>query len=185
MEVFPRSHPYDEDMPIRFMTLIMALVLSASFAEEPRLDTDYVFKPLVDTSQEQGNTSEHEVPVSTEPVNKPPLVLQGKVQTLQEAIVSEKDTVDWYGWYLNARNYLSRTGGLDCPLGTPIKFYRDGRIEPITVDGICRASLIGRAFPLPEATKLDALILPVRSSSAPPASPAEIYKRIQQLQQYK
>ena len=115
------------------------------------------------------------VPVS----DNGPRMLTGKVQTLQEAIESESGNVDWYAWYLSARAYLGRTGGLQCALGTPIKFYRNGQIEALSFNPLCQASVAGRRFPLPPKTKLEALILPVRAGEGPPASPEEIYTRIQ------
>jgi hypothetical protein len=104
-------------------------------------------------------------------------ILTGQVQTLQQAIVSEND-VDWYAWYLSARDYLGRMGGLQCALGTPIKFYRDGRIEALSFNPLCQDSVAGRYFPLPANTRLDAIILPVRPGEGPPASRDEIYSRI-------
>lgn len=168
-------------------------------AESPTLEAEPFFKPLVDTSfvpqtlepvtltpQDSpqnpplaGRAQRHgEVPVSDAPLTGPTKVLTGKVQTLQQAIDSERDVVDWYSWYLSAREYISQTGGLRCALGTPIKFYRTGKMEALTFDTNCIASVTGRRFPLPPKTSLDALILPVRSGQGPPASPAEIYSRI-------
>lgn len=108
-----------------------------------------------------------------------PRMLTGKVQTLQEAMESESGKVDWYAWYLSARDYLGRTGGLQCALGTPIKFNRSGQIEALSFNPLCQASVAGRRFPLPPKTRLEALILPVRPGEGPPASPEEIYTRIQ------
>ena len=105
-------------------------------------------------------------------------MITGQVQTLQQAMQSESGQVDWYAWYLAARQYLGQTGGLQCALGTPIKFYRNGEIEAMSFNPICQASVLGRRFPLPPQTKLDALILPVRSGEGPPATPEEIYHRI-------
>lgn len=112
-------------------------------------------------------------------------LLTGQVQTLQEAMESEKDTVNWYGWYMACREYLARTGGLQCDLGTPIKFHRDGRIEALTMEPRCLSSSSWRRFALPRQTKLDAIILPVRQGNAPPATPAEILSRIQAYEQEK
>ncbi|WP_303673439.1 hypothetical protein [Vampirovibrio chlorellavorus] len=158
-------------------------------------DVESFFKPLVDTSQtqpelepvtltpleakvqKQGQKQGEqpgEVPVS----NAPTKILTGKVQTLQQAIESERDVVNWYAWYLSAREYIGQTGGLRCSLGTPIKFYRSGKMEALTFDTNCIASVTGRRFPLPANTSLDALILPVRSGQGPPASRDEIYSRI-------
>jgi hypothetical protein len=170
-----------------FACLLALISAPFSLAESPALDTDTLLKPLVDTSQPttlQGNVAQkHMLPVNdTSPAPGKPLVLTGKVQTLQQAIESEKDTVDWYGWYLSARDYLSQTGGLRCALGTPIKFYKNGLIEALTFDPHCIASVSGRHFPLPANTQLDALILPVRPGQGPPASRQEIYSRVHALQ---
>jgi hypothetical protein len=154
-------------------------------------ESEPFFKPLVDTSQVQPELEpvtltpleanvykqgekQGEIPVS----NAPTKILTGKVQTLQQAIESERDVVNWYAWYLSAREYIGQTGGLRCRLGTPIKFYRSGKMEALTFDTNCIASVTGRRFPLPANTSLDALILPVRSGQGPPASRDEIYSRI-------
>ncbi len=166
-----------------------------TLAEGTVQDAESFFKPLVDTSQiqpelepvtltpleakvqkqgEKQGEMQGEVPVS----NAPTKILTGKVQTLQQAIESERDVVNWYAWYLSAREYIGQTGGLRCSLGTPIKFYRSGKMEALTFDTNCIASVTGRRFPLPLNTSLDALILPVRSGQGPPASRDEIYSRI-------
>jgi hypothetical protein len=163
--------------------LLMLGVFCASLAhaaEQAQLDTDDMLKPLVDTrpstpaSLQGGIGKQGQAPSAA----RQPLIITGKVQTLQQAIESEKDTVDWYAWYLGARAYLGQTGGLHCAFGTPIKFYRNGQIEAMSFDPDCQASVVGRSFPLPAKTKLDALILPVRNGQAPPASPQELYSRI-------
>ncbi|WMU93357.1 hypothetical protein EMOOHJMP_00164 [Microcystis phage MaAM05] len=164
-------------------------------AEGTVQESEPFFKPLVDTSQvqpelepvtltpleahvekqgEKQGQMPGEIPVS----NAPTKILTGKVQTLQQAIESERDVVNWYAWYLSAREYIGQTGGLRCSLGTPIKFYRSGKMEALTFDTNCIASVTGRRFPLPANTSLDALILPVRSGQGPPASRDEIYSRI-------
>lgn len=178
--------------------LLLSVSSSLCFATElPQLDLDPnqgpFLKPLVDTTSPspagttqttlQGKAeSTGTIPVNDNSAPSKTLILTGKVQTLQEAIQSEKDTVDWYAWYLSAREYLGRSGGLRCPLGTPIKFYRNGRIEAMSFDPYCIASVSGKFFLLPQNTKLDALILPVRPGKGPPASPEEINARIQSLQ---
>lgn len=107
------------------------------------------------------------------------VVLSGKIQTLQQAIQSEKGLVDWYAWYLSVREYLSQTGGLnECALGTEIVFYKNGRIEAHSSDPRCRATVMWRRYALPRNTQLDALILPVRRGSDI-ASPEEIYTRVE------
>jgi hypothetical protein len=100
------------------------------------------------------------------------------VKTYQEAATLEQD-IDWYAWYLSIRKYLDATGGLNhCVVGTPIKIYKQGRIEALSPDPLCRISVSWRHFPLPANTRLDALILPVRSGKLPPASPQELRNRI-------
>jgi hypothetical protein len=171
-------------------------VYSAGDLPQLDLETDQsqFLKPLVDTAppdavnpnpagslQEplQGKAERTgTIPVNDNAAPAKTLVLTGKVQTLQEAIQSEKDTVDWYAWYLAARDYLGSFGGLRCPLGTPIKFYKNGRIEAMSFDPYCIASVSGKYFLLPQNTKLDALILPVRPGQGPPASPEEINARV-------
>lgn len=157
------------------------------------------FKPLVDSQhidktpipaplRGQASRQKEYIPVNVSPPEakldqpKPTTMITGKVQTLQQAIQSERDIVDWYGWYLAARSYLAGTGGIHCELGTAIKFYRNGYIEALSNEPACLGSLMGRRFPLPAKTRLDALILPVRSGSGPAASREEIYSRIQGLQ---
>lgn len=143
--------------------LLGALLLPWATAQQ--LQPDPVLAPLFDT------------PASSEK----PLVLQGSVKTL-DAAISEEVSVDWYGWYMRARSYLAATGGLPCQLGTTIKFHRTGRLEAMTDDPVCRSSLRGRVFPLPRNTELQALLLPVRQGSAPPASREEFLKRVQSQQ---
>ncbi len=186
-------------LKIRFLSLFLAGLMAcsagvvATFAQsgQPQLDTDPVFKPLMDTSRQHPDGGEKTLEGSVEkqgeiPVNtgERPRILQGGVQTLQQAIELETD-IDWYTWYLTAREYLSRTGGLQCPLGTSIKFHKTGKIEAMTPDAICMASVAGRNFPLPKKTRLSALILPFRNGNAPPATPDELYSRINALKRIK
>jgi hypothetical protein len=162
-------------------------------ADLPEMDYGQMLKPLVDTtgkSPSAGGYSKvsedslyghaNQQSETQSPSPQKPLVLSGKIETLQQAIESERNTVDWYAWYLAARDYLSRTGGLQCALGTPIKFYRNGEMEALTDELRCRASMLNRNFPLPPRTRLDAVILPVRRGTAPPASPDELYSRIRE-----
>lgn len=156
------------------------------------MDSSQLLQPLVDTPTPspgstlaplQGKAEKNgTIPVNDAGSSSQSMMITGKVQTLQEAIESEKDTVNWYAWYLAARAYLGRTGGLRCPLGTPIKFYKNGRIEAMSFDPYCIASVTGRRFLLPQNTKLEALILPVRPGQGPPASPEEINARVKSLQ---
>lgn len=165
---------------------LISLLGGSAGAVQPdvALDSEPFFKPLVDTSKRQdaqplqpleGRAEKQgDIPVNH---NSGPLIT-GKVQTLQQAIDSERDGVDWYAWYMSARGYIGNTGGLRCALGTPIKFYRNGKMEALTFDTGCIASVQGRRFPLPANTSLDALILPVRPGEGPPATRDEIYSRI-------
>lgn len=170
--------------------LLTAFAFPVCRAESPAFDTDPLLKPLVDTSHSNSSSSTLQgkaerngmIPVNETPAPSKTLILTGKVQTLQQAIESEKDTVDWYGWYLSAREYLSQTGGLNCALGTPIKFYKNGQIEAMSFDPHCLNSVSGRHYPLPKNTQLDALILPVRPGQGPPASRQEIDSRVHSLQ---
>jgi hypothetical protein len=161
-------------------------IVSPVFSAYGQLDTDEILKPLVDTRSQsnssqpiQGNVYKEQSGFpSQQPKGEPMLKIQ--VKTYQEAVILEKNTVDWYAWYLAVRSYLNQTGGLnDCVLGTPIKIYKQGRIEALSPDPICRVSVGWRKFPLPRNTQLDALILPVRSGKLPPASPDELQNRIQ------
>lgn len=141
--------------------------------------------PLYGSAQEL--EEDPAVPASNEavqPVNNSPqrgengrFVLQGSIQTLEAAISAEKDSVDWYNWYLNARKYISKRGGLACPSGTLLTFKKNGQVEAKTLDPRCLLSIEGMNYPLPQNTVLDAVILPVRSSILPPATPTEIYQR--------
>lgn len=156
------------------LAIAFAVLLSAGMAMAQQLDTSELptpeFRPLVDTA---GVTTQAPVNASSQKIT-----LTGKVQTLQDAIASETD-VNWYAWYLACRAYLSQSGGLHCSIGTEIKFFRNGRMMPLTSDPVCLASATGRRFPLPQQTQLDALILPVRNGKAPPVSRDELYDRIQ------
>ena len=139
----------------------------------------YEFKPLVDRSQETPQLDDATMKnIYGEPAGTTPFVLTGRVENLENAIRIEHDEVDWYGWYLGARSYLSKWGGLDCEAGTPIKFYRNGVIEVDSVDLACQHSVAGKIFPLPAGTQLDAVILPVRLGKLPPASQPELFNHI-------
>ena len=156
-------------------TLIFCLPVAGaqSFPPMPS-DPELMLKPLVDRSGDpKDNEAEQTAP---QPVS--PKVITGQVKSLQQATLDERGLVDWYAWYLAAREYLGRMGGLQCALGTPIKFYRGGRIEAISFSPVCQASVAGRFFPLPAKTRLGAVILPVRAAESPPANPQEIYNRI-------
>jgi hypothetical protein len=146
-------------------------------------------KPLVDHSHDAPlpnppgfhdasytNATQREKPKSS--TSQKPFILSGRIESLENAIQIEHGEVDWYNWYLSARAYLSKLGGLDCLPGTPIKFYRNGIMEVQTPDMLCQNSVIGKCFPLPQMTHLDAIILPVRRGVIPPASRDELYNHI-------
>jgi hypothetical protein len=105
----------------------------------------------------------------------PKITLKGNITTLDTALIQEADTVDWYGWYMGCRKYLILTGGIQCPVGTKIRFNRGGLMTPYSNDSDCIQSVLSKRFPLPTNTKLEGIILPVRSSRVPPASPQELY----------
>lgn len=109
-----------------------------------------------------------------------PKVIKGSVSTLEAAIEEEGETIDWYAWYLSAREYLKLTGGFQCPLRTEIRFYRTGRITAVSNDPFCARSAAIKHFPLPEGTKVKVLILPVRSPLEDPATRDEILRRAQE-----
>jgi hypothetical protein len=105
----------------------------------------------------------------------PKITLKGNITTLDTALIQEADTVDWYGWYMACRKYLILTGGIQCPVGTKIRFNKGGLMTPYSNDTDCIQSVLSKRFPLPTNTKLEGVILPVRSSRVPPASPQELY----------
>ena len=100
-------------------------------------------------------------------------LLTGSVSTL-EAAITEESNVDWYGWYMRARDYFTTHGGLSCQTGTPLTFYRNGYLKADNMTPACQRSLMGKRFPLPAATRLEAVVLPVRPGTAPPASREEL-----------
>jgi hypothetical protein len=102
-------------------------------------------------------------------------ILSGTV-SLQSAMAAEQGRVDWYGWYLKARQYIASHGGLRCEHGTPILFRKTGQMSAMTNDPMCQASTISKRFPLPVGTHVDTLILPTRPGAAPPASPEELMR---------
>ena len=181
-----------ETMRIRFpiLNLLLAgcLCITGSLSHAQELDTSDLqgtvkkqSGPPYDTSQYNFSKLE---PTPEEMQPEPAkTVLTIRVQTLQDAILSEKGSVDWYGWYLAARTYLRSTGGLgNCQPGTNLKFYKDGQILPETLDPMCTASLAGRSFPLPRDTQLEALLLVIRTGDKTvpaPLSPDQLYSRIE------
>ncbi|MDX2084823.1 MAG: hypothetical protein SFZ03_05480 [Candidatus Melainabacteria bacterium] len=107
------------------------------------------------------------------------VALQGSV-SLDAAMVAEAGQVDWYRWYLSARQYLKSMGGLRCTEGTRIVFYRNGRIQALSQDPFCQISAMSKQFPLPQHTQVQAVVLPTRQSSRPPASPQELIDYVRQ-----
>jgi hypothetical protein len=114
-------------------------------------------------------------PSSTSKTPTPKITLKGNITTLDTALIQEADTVDWYGWYMACRKYLILTGGIQCSVGTKIRFNRGGLMTPYSSDPDCVQSVLSKRFPLPTNTKLEGVILPVRSSRVPPASLQELY----------
>lgn len=140
--------------------------------EDPSLVPLHQNKPTI-----HGNTQENRNPAhsGTFSTGGSRTVLKGNITTLDTALVQEKDTVDWYGWYMACREYLLATGGLNCSIGALIRFNRNGQMTSLTPEPGCMMSVARKRFPLPPETKLDAIILPVRSGKARPATPEELY----------
>lgn len=160
---------------IAVLSILSGTAVPSSYGISPQLDLDKLLKlapSLPEMAPLQGSVQKQQV--QTEP-----LTLKIQIKTFKEAVIVEKDLVDWYGWYLSVRKYLAATGGLSrCPIGTPIKFYKQGQIEAISSNLSCQLSVRGRNFPLPANTQLDVLILPVRPGKLPPASLEEIHHHI-------
>jgi hypothetical protein len=159
-----------------------AIEVAQSTNALPDFSADPLLKPLVDRS---GEKPSEDIPSSYSPgqntaTSKPqaPKMLTGRVESIENAMQIEQGEVDWYDWYLSARNYLAEMGGLDCLPGTPIKFHRTGTIEAQSQDMICQLSVREKFFPLPEMTQLEAVILPVRRKVVPPATRDELYSNI-------
>lgn len=113
----------------------------------------------------------------TAPQRQSPKVLQGGVSTLESVIQQEGRYIDWYGWYMGARQYLAEHGGFKCPRGTPIYFFKDGHLDTPSNDWMCLLSVRTKNFPLPTQTAVEILVLPTRQWEEPPASPEEILRR--------
>lgn len=169
--------------------LAASMVASAAMAQQlaPMLDSDEGAK----IEQKYPNKSLYGAPgegeekpsgdgFSAQEGSDGSVTLKSTVKTLDVALKEEMGKVDWYGWYLAARNYIAHNGFINCPLGTPIKFYRDGRIEPMSFSAPCVASTMNMNFPLPKNTSVDVIILPTRPSVIPPASPQELYDFLRQ-----
>ncbi|MBY0403842.1 MAG: hypothetical protein K2X66_08075 [Cyanobacteria bacterium] len=150
----------------------------------PRNNSNNNLPPLNPTVSSPGNfysDPSQQRPSNASPPNtspSPKIILKGNVTTLDTAMIQEKDLVDWYGWYMSCREYLIYSGGFRCPIGTMIRFNRNGQMTALSNDFACRVSVAQKLFPLPKQTKLDAILLPVRSAKAPPASPEELYQRL-------
>ena len=108
------------------------------------------------------------------------ITLQSSVKNLSDAIRDEQGRVDWYGWYMNARNIIANNGGIQCALGTPIRFHRNGQVKAVSYDPRCQISVSTLSVPLPRETSIDVIILPTRRGSAPPNSPEELYEFLRQ-----
>lgn len=149
--------------------LSLLTLIAMGWAQE--LQTDPALEPPPQSSP----------PVTLPPLTSPtpaePRVLRGGVRTLDQALADERNVVDWYGWYLACRQYLLTTGGFQCERGTSIQFYRSGQMEALSSDPLCQASVASKHFPLPPATRIDILVLPVRTHVDPPASREEIFRR--------
>jgi hypothetical protein len=106
-------------------------------------------------------------------------ILKGNIVSLDAAILEEKGTVDWYGWYMACRQYLIRAGGLNCRIGTMIRFDRSGMMTALSSDLPCVYSVSQKRFALPPNTAVEGIILPVRSGRAQPATPEELHRYLQ------
>jgi hypothetical protein len=128
----------------------------------------------------QGQVQTQQAPMnSPNPPVKAKPTLKGGVSTYDAILEAEKGMVDWYGWYMACRRYITANAGLQCNLGTPIHIYKNGQFDTPSQDPYCLLSVRTKRFPLPTNTRLNMLILPVRSGAAPPASPEELQRRTQ------
>jgi len=152
--------------------------LSQELESDPTI-TAQKFKQMEERSAMQGVNLKGQVDKQGEKPGN--VTLQAGVSRLDAAIEQEQD-VDWYKWYLMARDYIYRSGGIDCPLGTNIIFNKDGRMQAESPFAYCQYSVGVMRFPLPKNTRLSAVILPTRPGKAPPASPEELIKRIRNSQ---
>lgn len=177
--------------PHRFIFILSGLILLSTVAFQgfqpavsQELDNDpglnaMKFKKMEERSAWQGVNLTGQIDKQGEkPAN---VTLQAGVSRLDAAIEQEQD-VDWYKWYLMARDYIYRSGGIDCPLGTNIIFNKDGRMQAQSPFAYCQVSVGMMNFPLPKNTRLSAVILPTRPGKAPPASPEELIRRIRNSQ---
>jgi hypothetical protein len=112
--------------------------------------------------------------VAVLPLNQALAVIMTGIITYEEAKEQEKDQVDWYQWYLEARAYIESHGGLACSVGTSIVFSKSGQLRALSDDPDCQMSVQLKHFPIPEASKLPSIILPVRSHRLPAANRQEL-----------
>ncbi len=165
-----------------FFLILHAEALSQQLQDDPALQMEnHEFKPLTGPSEPVDPWKSPSQGGEQPYAKQKKVVLKGgvKTKTLYDAIKDEGH-VNWYAWYMRAREYLGATGGIDCPLGTPIKFFKSGAVQPLSQLPMCRMSLMGRHVPLPKNTELEAVILPTRSGVAPPASKQELMYYLRQ-----
>ncbi|MEB3207231.1 MAG: hypothetical protein VKK59_07825 [Vampirovibrionales bacterium] len=108
------------------------------------------------------------------PLNSVLAAIVTGIITYEDAKEQEKGQVDWYQWYLEARAYIASHGGLACSVGTSIVFSKSGQLRALSEDPDCQMSVQFKYFPIPEASKLPSIILPVRSHRLPAAAPEEL-----------
>jgi len=113
------------------------------------------------------------------------VVLQGGVSlddamALEGRIQSGKQAIDWYGWYLSARESITERGGLQCKLGTLIRINKAGLFQASSPDPDCQKSVARQWFPLPQNSHIPVIILPVRSGAWQPMSEQELLRRVDQ-----
>jgi hypothetical protein len=106
------------------------------------------------------------------------VVLQGGV-SLDNAMAQEGQRVDWYAWYLKARQSIMANGGLQCPLGTLIIISKQGLFKTDSPYKTCQQSVDRQRSPLPANSQLSYIVLPVRDGAWHPMSPPELLERVQ------
>lgn len=147
----------------RFLLLFLLLMMTPQLTHAQVLEVDPALEKKTEPPKQASSSK---------------IILKGSVTTLENAIIQEKDRVDWYQWYLSCRTYLAQSGGFACPIGTLIQFNKNGTTQTNSTNPVCIQSVISKRFPLPKTTQLRAVILPVRSGAAPPAPPSELYRYI-------
>lgn len=168
---------------VAFTALLLSLLsVGTLFASAQVLEED----PLLKAHPPKQSTYPNQPSYGQPPINQQDasgirassnkMVLKGNVTTLDTAMIQEKDIVDWYGWYMACRQYLVQTGGIQCSIGTMIRFNRNGYMTALTAEPACILSVSQKVFPLPRNTKVDGILLPVRSARSAPASPDELYR---------